>query len=277
MQLKLQAINHYNTLKNNMKLYTEYNINEHKDLENNLRKLNTLDNRSQPYLYVKEIEYIPFFLQKADEKSNIPEIKFDIPDVKENLQFASYDLRKMNDDEIRILSEFIYKKIYDHTACVFIHTYIRSYLRGRDYNINVYKQFTQVFLIYRLRTFEIISICFVKHNPVKDNEIEIKYFCSYVDINREISSVRGINRLYPYKGLGNQFMDEVLAVLKGNRGENNTHVKLLSSARGENFYINKGFKVPFYFYDHYFRKTYQKYLKYKEKYLKLKKMIKTTI
>jgi hypothetical protein len=97
-----------------------------------------------------------------------------------------------------------------------------------------------------------------------------------VDINREESYVRGINRLYPYKGLGNQFMDEVLAVLKGNRGENNTHVKLISSQRGENFYINKGFKVPA-LNDHYFRKTYQKYLKYKEKYLKLKKMIKTTI
>ena len=215
------------------------------------------ENRCE-YLNVEEIKYTPYFKQKNQQ--------IDIPKAAETLNFATYDVTKMNDIQISYLSEFIYKKIYSNTACDLINVYIISY---KYKNVEIYKQFTKIFLIYRQKTFEIISICFVTcPDKEKSNEFEIKFLCSYVDNNIEKKNLTGINQLYPYKGLGNQFIDKVLEVLKIQ--DTVTSVKLISSERGHKFYLGKGFSIP----DgsSYYTKTFQKYLKYKKKYLKLKRI-----
>jgi hypothetical protein len=271
-----EAYAHYTNLKNNMSLYCDKEINR-------CEYLNVEEKNNSEYLNVEQIKYTPYFKQKDQ--------KIDMPDAVETLNFATYDVTKMNDTQIMYLSEFIYKKIYSNTACDLINVYIISY---KYKNVKRYKEFTKIFLIYRQKNLEIISICFVTcPDKTKSNEFEIKFLCSYVDNNIEKQkstgieqqtltgieqqtltgieqqTLTGINQLYPYKGLGNQFIDKVLKVLKIQNLK--TIVKLISSERGHKFYLGNGFSAPNG--SSYYTKILQKkYLKYKKKYLKLKRI-----
>ena len=260
--LTREAYAHYTTLKNNMSLYCDKDPDlfpSQKEEKNRCEYVNVEEKKNSEYLNVEEIKYTPYFKQNDQQ--------IDIPDAVETLNFATYDVTKMNDTQIMYLSEFIYKKIYFNIVCGLIRVYIISY---KFKNLKIYKQFTKIFLIYRQETFEIISICFVTcPDKEKSNEFEINFLCSYVDNNIEKQKLTGINQLYPYKGLGNQFIDKVLKVLKIQ--DTKTIVKLISSERGHKFYLGNGFSAPNG--SSYYTKILQKkYLKYKKKYLKLKRI-----
>ena len=208
----------------------------------------------------EEFEYIP----RLSEHQQLNEFK-------ETLIFASFNINKMSDTNKHEFINFIKDRMYKHlrTPCVWI-VFKTEWLN--DYSM--------CFLIYRKNTYEITSISFVKEIKTlfptpKLKKIKISYFCNYIDQKKD-EAVDMLAKLYPYKGLGNQLMDKLQARLKlitENELGNDAKIKLelASTFRGERFYKKKGFKQEDY--NGYFTKTYKKYLKYKDKYMKLKNLM----
>jgi hypothetical protein len=206
----------------------------------------------------EEFEYIP----RLSENQQLDEFK-------ETLIFASFNIKKMSNSDKYNFIKFMGDRMYNYlrSPCV--------WLRLTTEWLNT---FTMCFLIYRKNTYEITSCGFVHedvYNPPKLKKIEIKYFCSYIDQIKD-EQVLPLDKLYPYKGLGNQLMDKLQARLRvttrNELGQDaQTELRLISSNRGQNFYKKKGFEQRNG--SVYFTKIYKKYLKYKDKYLKLKALI----
>ena len=220
--------------------------------------------RNRDIFTSEELEYIP----RISETQQLDEFK-------ETLVFATFNINKMSYlnkvDFMKFAENRMYEKL--RAPCVWISPYIVR----RD--VTFMDKFSICFLIYRKNTYEIISSSFVKEDETQNTpnvrKLEIKFFCSFIDEQRD-RQTNPLDKLYPYKGLGNQLMDRLQAKLKvitqSEMGQAaRTELRLISSHRGENFYIKKGFALGHN--SSYYTKTYQKYLKYKEKYLKLKNLM----
>ena len=198
------------------------------------------------------------------------------------LTFASFDITKMSKEDnthfINFYNNRIYNKLYD--ACIWMDLHLNS----EKYSLNDY---TMIFLIYEKDTYNIISVCSIKDNKHKKSTEDLKQiiivdFCNSINthksnkasyIPKDLRNEKDlIDIIYPYKGLGSIMMDKVLVAIKEHFNGATVEINLIPTEEAEKFYKHKGFNLT----DELTGKlsmTYNKYMKYKDKYMKLKNLM----
>jgi len=198
------------------------------------------------------------------------------------LTFASFDITKMSKEDnthfLNFYNNRIYNKLYD--ACIWMDLHMNS----EKYSLNNY---TMIFLIYEKDTYNIISVCSIKDNKHKKSTEDLKQiiivdFCNSINthksnkasyIPKDLRNEKDlIDIIYPYKGLGSIMMDKVLVAIKEHFNGATVEINLIPTEEAEKFYKHKGFNLT----DELTGKlsmTYNKYMKYKDKYMKLKNLM----
>ena len=216
---------------------------------------------------------------KAEDIVYTPKVSntMELDEFRTELTFASFDITKMSEEDKTQFKNFYNNRIYNklYHACVWMNL---------DDNLNDH---TMIFLIYEKDTYNIISICTIKDNKQKKSTEDLKQiiivdFCNSINDQKSHKALRTlknkqneknlIDMIYPYKGLGSIMMDKVLVAIKKHFKGAQVEINLIPTKEAEEFYKRKGFIVS----DELTGKlsiTYIKYMKYKDKYLKLKNIM----